>query len=130
MICSTRSPSYDQIICIYFNRERYQQRNSNSFHYVELWCDTQPLHHPLLCKLQHLRQLPYFTSEPCQHWGNRNGKTHHSTMILKYQNIFHLVKIISLLNKTNENIVKYARFWGILLLKKTLGEPQIHPAIA
>lgn len=52
-----------------------------------------------------LRQLPYFTSWPCQHWCNRTGKTHHSTMIFKYQTVFHLGKIIRLPNKTNANIV-------------------------
>lgn len=75
-------------------------------------------------------QLPYSTSEPCQHWGKRAGKTHHSTMILKYQNLFHLVKTVWLPNKTNANIAKYARFWVILLWKLTFEEPQIHPTTA
>lgn len=35
-------------------------------------------------------------------------KTHQSTMIFKYQNIFHFVKILSLPNKINANTVIYA----------------------
>lgn len=48
-------------------------------------------------------QLLYFTCEPCQHWGNRTGKTHHSTVIFKYQIVFHLAIITQLPNKTNAN---------------------------
>lgn len=93
---------------------------------MELWRDTlKPMetclntsHSPSItlyyasCNIS--SQLPYFTSKSCQHWGNRTGKSHHSTMILKYQNLFHLVKIISLPNKANANTVKYARLWVIL----------------
>lgn len=66
----------------------------------------------------------FFPSKPCQHWGNRTGKSHHSTEIVKYQNLFHLVKILSMPNKTNTDLVNYARLWVVLLFKRTLGSFQ------
>jgi len=65
-------------------------------------------------------------ASPCQHWGNRAGKTHHSTGIFKYQILLHLVKIIRLPKKTNAKRGNYERFGAILLLQRALGRPQIH----